>query len=123
LQFLHSKATEAPQPGAGTAIKNLSAHIAQGMLFQAAQRRAQQQEPQEQQQCVQQHLRAQQGQQQQGTVPATAAVQASSTGAEQGSLQAVLMVLQRLESKVDRLADDLHSGLQQLSQRLDKLEG
>jgi hypothetical protein len=99
------------------------------MLFQAAQQRAQQQEQQQQQQCAQPQLCAphEQGQQQQvhqqDTAPAAATVQASSTGAEQGSLQAVLVVLQSLESKVDRLADDLHSGLQQLSQRLDKLEG
>lgn len=95
------------------------------MLFQAAQQRAQDQ--QQQQQCAQQQLHEphEQGQahQQQDTTPAAVPAQASSTAqAEQASLQAVMLVLQRLESKVDRLADALHTGLQQLNQRLAKLE-
>lgn len=120
LQLLHSKATEAPQPGAGTAIKNLSAHIAQGMLFQAAQQRSQSQEqqpPQQQQSC----LREQSSHPGPEAVGAAQASSSSPVGSAT-ALGSVLSVLQRLEAKVDRLADNMTAGLQHLDQRLARLE-
>lgn len=131
LQLLLSKATEAPQPGAGTAIKNLSAHVAQGMLFQAAQQRAQKQQEQEEQQ---QQLAALQDSTQQaaGTPsqprqpaqPDGASAESSSApqSAQSVGLQDVLAVLVRLEHKVDRLTEGLQAGLQQLDSRLRQLE-
>lgn len=141
LQLLHSKATEAPEPGASTAIKNLSAHIAQGMLFQAAQQRAQQQQQHQQEAQLQQQQRQQQiptaPQQQEAmyeagtsapaskslpdsTLEPAAAAAASGSGGDHQ--QVLLMVLQRLEAKVDRLAEGLAAGLQALDHRLARLE-
>lgn len=124
LQLLHSKAIEAPQPGAGTAIKNLSAHIAQGMLFQAAQQRAQQQQQQQLQHAP--HQKQQQAPPQDGGLasaraPATVgpAVPPSSAADSEAGLGGVLLILQRLEAKVDGMV----AGLQQLDQRLARLEG
>jgi hypothetical protein len=63
LQLLHSKATEVPQPGPGAAIKTLSAQIAQGMLFQAAQQRTTQQQHQQDIQAPEEQLLSPQQQQ------------------------------------------------------------
>lgn len=147
LQLLHSKATAAPQPGAGAAIKNLSAHIAQGMLFQAAHERARLQQQQQQQQHEQQQQQGSQQYQQGGVsegggggghtqpcqqqadsmqpLPAPSSLAAAAAASAPGQSppwQACLSVLQRLEVKVDDLAADVTAGLQQLDRRLAKLE-
>lgn len=126
LQLLHSKATEAPEPGASTAIKNLSAHIAQGMLFQAAQQRAQQQQQQQQIPAALQHQEAMceadlSAPARQG-LPDGTLEPAAAAGSGGDHQQVLLMVLQRLEAKVDKLAEGLAAGLQALDQRLARLE-
>jgi hypothetical protein len=121
-------ATAAPEPGAGAAIKTLSARIAQGMLFQAAQERARLQQQQQDPEHHHHHHHQQQQQQTDGmqSVPAPSsscpATAAAAGPGQSPPWEACLSVLQRLEAKVDHLAVGVTAGLQQLDQRLAKLE-
>uniref|UniRef100_A0A383VZK1 Uncharacterized protein n=1 Tax=Tetradesmus obliquus TaxID=3088 RepID=A0A383VZK1_TETOB len=137
LQLLFGKATQQPAGGAA-AVKSLSAMVAKGMLLKLQEQQQQQQLQQQQlQQQQQQQLQEQQQQQPemhtttvtQAEAPAAAAPTASGSSSSSTGCGAVLLVVQRLEAKLDALAgkllwstEQLMQQQQQIMRRLDALE-
>jgi hypothetical protein len=116
LRLLLSKAQQPAEPGAAAAMKTLTAHIAHGALFRAAQQRAGG-SAQAQQELLQGQQRQQQQQQPQQQQPSQGI---GSSG--DALLHALASGLERLEAKVDALSSVLLPGLPRMQQAMDALQ-